>query len=373
MREEAKARTVRVLVVDDSSFIRLALKRIIQSDSELEVVGCAHDGYEALDMAAELDPDVVTMDIEMPRMNGLEAVQALMASNPRPVIMVSSLTQDGADATFQALEYGAFDYVAKHGAGGLDVTQIRRELIAKIKAAAESRLRNRRKNGSIHNEVWRQTRDPRAMGVAPSLVCIGSSTGGPRALQQILPVLPGNLPVGIVIIQHMPPGFTAPFAARLDGMCSIHVKEAEMNDLIEPGTVLIAPAGWHVAIQQKSYSRYAVRLTKTPSDTLHMPSVDVTMLSAAEVLGPRAMGVVLTGMGNDGEAGMTAIHAAGGYTVAQDEETSVVYGMPKACATAGVVSKVLPLPEIANEIIAAVTRCSHGARDGIGIGSQVEV
>jgi two-component system, chemotaxis family, protein-glutamate methylesterase/glutaminase len=369
MREQGQTRAIRVLVVDDSSFIRMALKRMIQSEPGLEVVGCAHDGYEALQMAAELDPDVVTMDVEMPRMNGLEAVRALMASTPRPVIMVSSLTREGAHASLEALECGAFDCVAKQGVQGLDLAQVRRELIGKIKAAAESRKAKKSESRSVANRARQEIRAPQEMAVMPSVICIGSSTGGPRALQQILPALPGHLPVGIVVVQHMPPGFTGPFAARLDGMCGIHVKEAQPDDVIEAGVVLISPAGWHVTIQQKSYSRYAVRLSKTPGDTLHMPSVDVTMLSAAEVLGHRAMGVILTGMGNDGEAGMSAIHAAGGYTVAQDEATSIVYGMPKACAVAGVVSKILPLTEIAGEIVAAATRICYGARDGMG--SQV--
>lgn len=354
MSEAEKNRSIRVLVVDDSSFMRIALTRIIQSDPELAVVGCAQDGRQALDMTAELDPDVITMDVAMPRMNGLETLRSLMTSAPRPVIMVSSLTQEGAEMTFDALECGAFDYIPKNlGSKALDVAHIRRDLVGKVKAAAKSRGRYARPANDAG--VRREIRNRSEALVTPSVICIGCSTGGPRALQHVLPALPSHLPVGLVVVQHMPQGFTGPFASRLDALCKIHVKEAEDDDWVDPGVVLIAPAGRHVSLYQRAHSRYAVRLSKTPSDSLHIPSVDVLMLSAAEVLRDRAMGVVLTGMGNDGAEGMKAIHAAGGYTIAQDEETSAVYGMPKACATAGAVKKLLPLAEISNEIVATVT------------------
>ena len=361
MSEAEKNRPIRVLVVDDSSFMRIALTRIIQSDPELAVVGCAQDGRQALDMTAELDPDVITMDVAMPRMNGIEALRSLMSNAPRPVIMVSSLTQEGAEMTFDALEYGAFDYIPKNlGSRALDVSHIRRDLVGKVKAAANSRVRPRCVRPAGETALRREIRHRSEPAVAPSVICIGCSTGGPRALQHILPTLPPHLPVGLVVVQHMPQGFTAPFAARLDALCKIHVKEAEEDDWVDPGVVLIAPAGWHVRLYQRAQSRYAVRLSKTPSETLHIPSVDVLMLSAAEVLRDQAMGVVLTGMGNDGAEGMKAIQAAGGYTIAQNEETSSVYGMPKACVAAGAVKKLLPLPEISDEIVAAVTGNAYG-------------
>jgi two-component system, chemotaxis family, protein-glutamate methylesterase/glutaminase len=362
MMEPGKTRTIRVMVVDDSSFMRIALTRIIQSDTQLEVVGCAQDGIQALKMMADLDPDVVTLDIEMPRMNGLATLRKMMAEAPRPVIMVSSLTQEGAQMTFDALDYGAFDYIPKQlGSKALDVSHIRRDLIEKVKAAAASRGQIRFVQPAIVSvPALREPRVRHEPVVMPAVICIGCSTGGPRALQHILPALPAHLPVGIVVVQHMPQGFTAPFASRLDEMCSVHVKEAEADDWAEPGVVLIAPAGWHITLYRRTQARYAVRLMKIPSDTLHMPSADVLMLSAADVLRQRAMGVILTGMGNDGEAGMKAIHAAGGYTVAQDEATSAVYGMPRACAAAGAVKKVVALPEIADEIVAAVTWNSYG-------------
>jgi len=361
MSETGKNRPVRILVVDDSSFMRLALARIIQSDPDLAVVGCAHDGRQALDMAAELSPDVITMDVEMPRMNGLQALRKLMASAPLPVIMVSSLTQEGAEMTLEALECGAFDYIPKNlGSRALEVSQIRRDLLEKLKAAAEYRGRTPCAWVGRKRELRRDIEDRRETFVKPTVICIGCSTGGPRALQQILPSLPSQLPAGIVVVQHMPEGFTGPFAARLNALCRMHVKEAEENDWVDPGVVLIAPAGWHMSLYRRTYSRYAVRLSKTPSDSLHIPSVDVLMLSAAEVVRERAMGVVLTGMGSDGAAGLKAIRAAGGYTVAQDEETSAVYGMPRACVAAGAVEKLLPLQEISEEIASAATANSYG-------------
>ncbi len=357
MNEVATKRTIRVLVVDDSSFMRIVLTRIIQSDPELEVVGCAQDGRQALDMAADLDPDVITMDVAMPVMDGLEALRILMANAPRPVVMVSSLTQEGAQMTLDALDCGAFDYIPKNlGSKASDVSHIRRDLVGKLKAAVHTRARTRCIKPPAKTARLEGAGDRGEMFITPLLICIGSSTGGPRALQHILPALPAHLPVGIVVVQHMPEGFTRPFAERLNAICKVHVKEAEEDDWVEPGVVLIAPAGRHVILYQRKHLRYAVRLTKTPEDTLHIPSVDVLMLSAAEVARERAMGVVLTGMGNDGSAGMKAIHTAGGYTIAQDEETSAVYGMPRACAIAGAVKKLLPLAEIPDEMVAAVTR-----------------
>ena len=274
--------------------------------------------------------------------------------------MVSSLTQEGAQMTLDALDCGAFDYIPKSlGARALDVSNIRRDLVGKVKAAANTRSRTRCLRPNVKT-LLRQVVHRGETFVTPSLICIGCSTGGPRALQHILPALPGHLPVGIVVVQHMPQGFTRPFAERLNALCRVHVKEAEADDIVDPGTVMIAPAGWHLTLYRRAQSRYAVRLTKTPADLLHVPSVDVLMLSAAEVVRDRTMGVILTGMGSDGLAGMKAIRAAGGYTIAQDEQTSAVYGMPRACVEAGAVQKLLPLPEISDEMVAAVTCGSYG-------------
>lgn len=358
MNAPANSGPVRVMVVDDSAFMRTALSRMIDSDPSLKVVGCANDGQQALELFPKLDPDVITMDIEMPRLNGLETLRRMMAETPRPVIMVSSLTQEGAQMTLDALDAGAFDYIPKQlSYVSLDIVKIRDDLTEKVHAAAISGIRFRKAPTRPKPVVPvaeslaapRQTHFP-----VPSAVCIGSSTGGPKALQQILPLLPANLPVGVLIVQHMPPGFTRPFAERLNGLCRVSVKEAEENDWIEPGVVLIAPAGVHMTTFRKTHSRFAVHLAKTPTGLLHMPSVDVLMLSAAEVFRARAMGVILTGMGNDGEAGMRAIHTAGGLTIGQDEASCTVYGMPRACALANILQRSVPLEQVPAEIVTAL-------------------
>ena len=353
---------IRVLVVDDSAFMRTALSRLIESDDELEVAACASDGKHAIEIIPKVDPDVVTMDIEMPRMNGLEALKQIMASEPRPVIMISSLTQEGAMMTFEALDAGAFDYIPKQlSYVSLDIVKIRVDLVSKIKAAAKYRRRSGAKklisNAAFESPCANRNTSAATAVPIPSTICIGTSTGGPKALQQILPLLPPDLPAGIVIVQHMPPGFTGPFASRLNGLCRIRVKEAEPDDFVENGMVLIAPAGWHTTLYRRTHSRYAIRLSKSPSGTLHIPSVDVLMLSAAEILRSQAMGIILTGMGNDGEAGIKAIHEAGGQTIGQDEASCIVYGMPRACALASTLSKVSPLLKIPEEITAAVRPC----------------
>jgi two-component system chemotaxis response regulator CheB len=339
---------IRVLVVDDSAFMRTALRRMIESDPALQVIATAADGVEGCQKAEELRPDVITMDIEMPRMTGLEALSRIMESVPCPVIMVSSLTHAHAEATIEALSRGAYDFLSKDlSYASLDIVRIKTDLVAKCKAAAGARRR--------HSSPVRIAPPPRlplqtSHGfVAPRIVCIGTSTGGPKALQRILPMLPSKLPAPVAIVQHMPPGFTAPFARRLDSLCSIHVKECEPNEELLPSVIYIAPAGQHLRVVRRGSGIYA-SLSLSPADLPHIPSVDVLMLSAAEQFGRQAMGVIMTGMGNDGEQGMTAIHRAHGYTVGEDEESCSVYGMPKACADSGVLASVLPLDAIPSEI-----------------------
>jgi two-component system chemotaxis response regulator CheB len=347
---------IRVLIADDSAFMRTALSRMVESDPALEVVGTAQNGLEALEKVAALDPDVLTLDIEMPRLDGLGVLRQLMENNPKPVIMVSSLTQEGAEATLEAFDLGAVDCIPKQSSyASLQIVTIREELVAKIKAAAKSRPFRKAKKAVPADSVPRLVAPTISPGVLPpAVVAIGTSTGGPKALQEVLPRLPANLQVGLVVVQHMPPGFTGPFARRLDSLCQVTVSEATEDASIEPGLVLLAPAGWHMTVYRRTHTKYAVRIAKTPANTLHMPSVDVTMLSVAEVFGPLSMGIIMTGMGYDGAEGMKAIFAKGGYTVGQDEATCVVYGMPRACAEAGTLRRVLPLERIADEICAAI-------------------
>ena len=343
---------IHVLVADDSAFMRTALTRMIESDPLLRVVGCAQNGRDALEKISVLHPDVITLDVEMPCLNGIETLKRIMADSPLPVIMVSSITQEGAATTLEALSLGAFDYIPKQlSYVSLDVVKIREDLIAKIKAAAELGRRM-----PVARPVPRAvpTATPPRYNAAPSIVALGTSTGGPRALQEILPMLPSDLPVGLVVVQHMPRGFTGPFAQRLDKLCQIRVREAAEGDAVEPGLVLIAPAGHQLTVLRNSNRKGIVHLSSEPNNTPHIPSVDVMMLSLSESFGALTMGVIMTGMGSDGCAGMTAIAKKSGITIGQDEATCTVYGMPKSCADAGTLQRLVPLREIPAQILQAV-------------------
>jgi two-component system chemotaxis response regulator CheB len=348
------SRLIRVLVADDSAFMRTALTRMIESDPQLRVSGTAQNGLETLEKITALQPDVVTLDVEMPKLNGLETLKRIMQEVPRPVIMVSSLTQEGAETTLEALAIGAFDYVPKQlSYVSLDIIKIRDDLVAKVKAAAES---GRRKPMGRITQPLRAEAKPSvcpATHVRPGVVALGTSTGGPKALQQILPMLPADLPVGVLIVQHMPAGFTAPFARRLDGLSKVSVREAVHDEPVEAGTVYIAPAGQQMTVQRRTPSKVAIRLSPTPNDTPHIPSVDVMMLSVAEVYGPLTMGIIMTGMGADGLQGMQEIARRGGMTVGQDEASCAVYGMPRSCAEAGVLQRVVSLLRIPEQILQA--------------------
>jgi two-component system chemotaxis response regulator CheB len=344
---------IRVLVADDSAFMRTALTRMIESDTALKVVGTAQDGIELLHQAAKLNPDVITLDVEMPRLDGLGALRQLMESDPRPVIMVSSLTQEGAEATLEALELGAFDCIPKQlSYASLDIIRIREQLIAKLKAAARTRPQPRSKGPKPAPPVLTDASIYRALP-APAVIVIGTSTGGPKALSEVIPQLPADLPAGVLVVQHMPPGFTASLARRLHSASRVTVREATDDHAIEAGQVLIAPAGHQMTVVRQSASRFGVRIGSAPPNTLHVPSVDVTMLSAAQTCGALAMGVILTGMGSDGAQGMKAIFEKGGITVGQDEATCVVYGMPKSCAELNVLRRIVPLEQVAGEILLA--------------------
>jgi two-component system chemotaxis response regulator CheB len=357
--DAGNTKLVRVLVTDDSAFMRTAITRMIESDPGLRVAGSAQSGQQALEKIAALKPDVVTLDVEMPGMDGLDTLRRIMKDFPTPVIMVSSLTQEGAEITLEALDIGAFDYVPKQSSFvSLDIVKIRDDLVAKIKAAAESRRRKPIPKAASSAAAPAGRNAPQ---VTPVMVALGTSTGGPKALQEILPLLPADLAVPVLIVQHMPPGFTGPFARRLNGICKINVREAIQEEEIQPGVVYIAPAGQHMTVYRRSPSKTAIRLGRTPEGMLHVPSVDVMMLSAAEIYRSLTMGVIMTGMGADGVKGMQAIKREGGFNLGQDEASCTVYGMPRSAAEVGVLHRVVPLLQIPEQIMQAThyKRAAH--------------
>lgn len=346
---------IKVLIVDDSSFVRKALLRIFDSDPDIEVVGAAGSGKEAIEKVLILNPDVLTLDINMPGMDGLETLKILMESRPTPVLMLSQFTRQGAELTLKALELGAMDFVDKSSTGMMDFFDLAREIIAKVKSMAGRR--------PIKVKAYADTPSSiRTKGVV-DVVAIGASTGGPLALQMVLPKFPGDINFAILVVQHMPRGFTGPLAKRLDAICDIHVKEAEEFQMVSPGTALIAPGGLHMKTQKvltsgassglagASVVQGKIRLDLEPPDVMHRPSVDVLFQSVAECYGSRSIGVILTGMGSDGAKGMTAIREKGGVTLAQDEATSAIFGMPRVAIMNNAVDKVLPVTSMAEEIM----------------------
>jgi len=354
MNNEPDKSRIRVLIVDDSAFMRTALSRMVAYDPDLWVVGTAASGAEALRKIVTLDPEVITLDVEMPGIDGLETLRCIMAQFPRPVIMVSSATLSSAESTFMALAAGAFDYVPKQlSPTSLDISHIREDLVAKIKAAAECRR--------LRDVLGLQRKPPRAADPAarkvvhgtPAIVALGISTGGPKALQEMLPVLPPDLPVPILVVQHMPAGFSAPFARRLNDLCAITICEPSNGEVVQPGVVYLAPGGLHMTVERPSNSRMVISLSGEAENQMHVPSVDLMMLSVAAAFHSDAMGVIMTGMGSDGAQGMKAIHREGGFTVGQDEPSCAVYGMPRVCAEMGILDRVVPLSQIPQEILQA--------------------
>jgi len=353
---------IRILVVDDSAFMRVALKKIIEEDGTIKVIAIARNGEEALDKIRKLKPDLVTLDIEMPVMDGLTVLETVMNEMPLPIIMISSLTEEGADATMKALDLGAVDFIPKGGKSyvNLDIVKIGEQLRQKIREIV--------RKGKI-GKVLRYTRGGNAGQTFPAarheavhtifpetsrpcdIVALGVSTGGPLALHKMIPMLPPDFGAAMVIVQHMPPTFTRSFANRLNQLARIEVREAEEGDIVTPGTILLAPGGKHMNFLHTAGGRLQVQLSLEPSDTLFRPSVDVMMLSLASVCRRRMLGVIMTGMGSDGLQGMQVIQEQGGVTLAQNEETCVVYGMPKACVESGVIDHVLPLEQLAEGIV----------------------
>jgi two-component system chemotaxis response regulator CheB len=342
----------KVLIVDDSALMRQLLTQILGSDPDLQVVGTAGDPFVAREKILALNPDVLTLDIEMPRMDGLTFLEKLMRGHPMPVVMISSLTSKGAETTLRALSLGAVDYVAKPR---LDVTngtvEQAREIVDKVKAAMRARVRRASENAPA----------PVAVGVRSyqfstthKIVAIGASTGGTEALKDLLMPLPPDFP-GIVMVQHMPEAFTKPFAARLDSLCKIRVNEARDGDRILPGHALLAPGGHQMAVVRKG-AEFAVHVYRGERVNRHLPSVDVLFSSVARGMGKNAVGVMLTGMGADGSKGMLEMKQAGAFNFAQDEASCVVFGMPREAIQIGAVDSVLPLEQIPDALMRKLSR-----------------
>ena len=366
---------IRVLVVDDSAFMRKAISNLLVESPEFLVVATAKNGEEALQKVEELKPDVMTLDIDMPGMDGLTVLERVMESHPLPVLMVSSQTEDGAAVTVRALELGAVDFIPKHLNGSsLNISTIRDQMHEKVRMAAQAKGKVRRRVlsassailsaavGHPHTVVNRPTSDllqstvpgPRSRARAntshiSTLLAIGCSTGGPQALQEVLTKLPGSLPAAVVIAQHMPKFFTKPFSERLHDMCGLEVREAQHGDEVKVGLVLIAPGGQHMTLKGTSEG-VRVQISPEPAHLPYRPSVDLMLASAGEIFGEKVLSVVLTGMGQDGLEGARAVRANGGKVIAQDEASCIVYGMPKAVAEHGCADRIVSLSSMSQEV-----------------------
>lgn len=396
---------IRVLIADDSAFMRKVLSDLFQKQPDFEVAGTAVDGRDTISKVKSLHPDLVTLDVNMPVMDGINALAVIMSQCPTPVVMISSLTQQGTEATVRALSLGAVDFISKVGGSISKIDTIEKEILEKCRSAARANVHNigdgarTRRAAGQEQPVMRRIGlpqrsglksavpqsaepEPTATGIpqrqnpllkrrtrAPipkpitmehtgtgsqKLVAIGTSTGGPQALQKVITRLPGNLPCGVVIVQHMPAGFTKSLAERLDSISAISVKEAENDDIIQPGHVYIAPGDYHMRVTASGFTR-KIRLSQEPPVGNHRPAVNVMYDSVAQ-FGSNLVAVIMTGMGCDGCEGMKKIKANGGYSIAQNEETSVVYGMPKAVVEAGLADEVRPLDDLARAIVEAVKK-----------------
>jgi two-component system, chemotaxis family, protein-glutamate methylesterase/glutaminase len=338
---------IKVLIVDDSAFARLAISRELSSSTDIDVIDVARNGFEALEKIKRLKPDVVTLDVEMPDINGLQTLEKIMSECPTPVVMISSLTGSGTEATIRALEMGAVDFFLKHTlanpiGGGNEADTLRNKIIM------ASKVRLIKREAGLPASVT-GVKPPKAIvphQPATRVVMIGSSTGGPKALYQVVPALPADLPAAVLIVQHMPGGFTASLANRLDQLSGLAVKEAVDGDILSNGVAYIARGGFHMVVEAGG----VISLNQKPTVCGVRPSVDVTMQSLPGIFGSAILGVVLTGMGSDGTNGSRLIKQYGGQIIAEDESTCVVWGMPKSVAEAGLADLVLPLPRIANAI-----------------------
>lgn len=373
---------IRVLIADDSAFMRKVLSDLFNSQSDFEVVGTAANGQDALDKVKKFQPDVLTLDVIMPVMNGLEALAAIMEQCPVPVVMVSSTTQKGTNETIRALALGAVDFVSKTGGAISKIDTIKDEILSKCRSAAKAHARRsfavskplvysprntepttrrievKRRTGLTLGQKPAITHTPTRKiipGTGKKLVVIGTSTGGPQALQAVITRLPKDLPCGVVVVQHMPAGFTRSLAERLDSISSIAVKEAEHDEIIKPGQVYIAPGDYHLRIAPAGGGERKIVLSQEPRVGNLRPTVNYMFDSAAQ-FGRDLVSVIMTGMGSDGCEGMKKVKAYGGYSIAQNESTCVVYGMPKAVVDAGLADEIKPLDKIAEAIVEAVRR-----------------
>lgn len=355
----------RVLIIDDSASVRQTMTAILQEDPDIEVIAAASDPFSAARYIQEEVPDVITLDVEMPRMDGITFLRKLMVQCPVPVVMCSSLTEEGSETLLQAMEAGAVDIILKPRIGVADhLVEQHLQIRDVVKAAAGARIRGRpaaraAKSGEPEKKLTADAVLPPPTGRAMSrttemVVCMGASTGGTEALREVLEALPANAP-GIVVVQHMPERFTKAFATRLNGLCEVDVKEAEDGDPVLRGHVLIAPGGRHMMLERHG-ARYHVSVRDGPLVSRHRPSVDVLFRSAARNAGSNAIGIILTGMGDDGARGLLEMKQAGARTMAQDEATSVVFGMPKEAIARGGADRIVPLHNVARELLQATTR-----------------
>jgi two-component system chemotaxis response regulator CheB len=348
---------VRVLVVDDSALMRKMIPQMLEADPSIEVVGTAMDGTFCLKKIEELRPHVITLDLQMPGMNGIETLKEIMRRDPLPVIVVSSHSTEGASVTFKALGLGAFDFVTKPQ-DSVHMADTAKELIAKILAAADCKVV---RPGTFQIAVPAEKISATKAGPPPSkLVAIGISTGGPQALEFLLAQLPPDFPGAIVVVQHMPEGFTEMFARRLNELCSLRVKEAQSGDVLQAGRVLICPGSKHIKVKRLTMGDIVV-LNEDARVNGHRPSADVLFNSAAEEFGPQTVAVIMTGMGDDGAEGLGAVKRAGGMTIAQSEESCVVYGMPKAAIERGYATRVIALDGLSSTLQALC-----GRNEGLG-------
>jgi two-component system chemotaxis response regulator CheB len=358
------AKKIRVLVIDDSASVRQTMTAILQEDPEIEVIGAAPDPFSAARRIQEEVPDVITLDVEMPRMDGITFLRKLMSQCPIPVVMCSSLTEEGSETLLQAMEAGAVDVILKPRIGVADhLAEHNLQIRDVVKAASRARVKGRparepRPSGPEKKLTADAVLPPpsgRAMSrTTEMVVCIGASTGGTEALREVLEALPANSP-GIVVVQHMPENFTRAFAKRLDSLCEVDVKEAQNGDPVLRGHVLIAPGGKHLMLERQG-ARYQVAIKDGPLVSRHRPSVDVLFRSAARAAGSNAVGIIMTGMGDDGARGLLEMKQGGARTFAQDEASSIVFGMPREAIARGAADKVIPLNHIARELLAATAR-----------------